>query len=200
MQAGAEGVVRDEDVERALVIGGAVAVAVVGVAAVATGFGAVDRGVPFGGMGGGMMFAADGDGGSGEGRQGCGGSGLMQDPQAREDMWALRDEHRGEMQAWWDTYGDDPQSADAQEALEKLREEHRGDMAKLFEKYGLTLPDDFGQGGRGGCGLGGGAGAGGCGGPGAGSGGFGGARTRWVRPSQGEGHDVRGQQSLSCST
>jgi hypothetical protein len=152
--------------QRALVVGSAVAVAVLAVATIAAGFGGGDRGFPFGGMDGGMMFAADGDAASGQGWRGCGGSGLMQDPEAREEMWALRDEHQKEMRAWWDTYGDDPQSAEAQDALTKLREEHRGDMAKLFEKYGLTPPDGFEQGGRGGCGLGGGSGAGGCGGPG----------------------------------
>lgn len=180
--------------ERALVIGGAVAVAVVGVAAVATGFGAVDRGVPFGGMGGGMMVAADGDGWSDQGWRGCGGSSLMQDPQAREEMWALREEHRDEMQAWWDKYGDDPQSSEAQEAFGKLREEHRADMLQLFEKYGVTPPDDFGEGGRGGFGLGGGAGSGGCGGPGgAGSGGCGGQGPGWdSSSSQGEGTTYEG--------
>ena len=163
--------------QRALVIGTAAAVAVLAVATVASGFGAFDRGTPFGGMGGGMMFAADGERTGGEGWRGCGGSGLMQDPQAREEMWALRDEHRDEMRAWWDKYGDDPQSAEAQGALGELREEHRADMLKLFEKYGLTPPDDVGQGGRGGCGLGGGPAAGGCGGTGAG--GCGGQGSGW---------------------
>jgi hypothetical protein len=160
--------------QRALVVGSVVAVAVFAVAAMAAAFGGSDRGVSFGPMDGGMMFAADGDEASGEGWRGCGGSGLMQDPQAREEMWALRDEHQEELRAWWDEYGDDPQGSEAQDALEKLREEHRGDMSDLFEKYGLTPPDAFEQGGRGGCGLGGPA-AGGCGGPG----GFGGQGPGW---------------------
>jgi hypothetical protein len=147
----------------ALLIGGLTAVAVFGVAAVAFG-GGFERGMPFGGQGGGMTVAADGDEAArAEGRD-CGGFGLLQDPEAREDMLALREEHRDEMAAWREKYGDDPQAAAAQEALQELREEHRADMLALFEKYGVTPPEGFGE--RGGCGIGG-AGAGpGCGGRG----------------------------------
>jgi hypothetical protein len=173
---------------RALVIGSAVAVAVLAVAAIAAAFGGLDRGPSFGRMDGGMMFAADGAGTRGEGSGGCGGSGLMQDPQAREEMWALRGEHQDEMRAWWDEYGDDPQSDEAQEALGKLREEHRADMLKLFDKYGVTPPDDFGQGGRGGPATGGcdGSGSGGCGGTGSGGCGGQGPGSGTI-PSPGEG-------------
>jgi hypothetical protein len=145
----------------ALLIGGLTAVAVFGVAAVAFG-GGYERGMPFGGQGGGMMVAADGDDATRDGGRGCGGFGLLDDPQAREDVLALREEHRDEMAAWWEKFGEDPQAAAAQEALEQLREEHRADMLALFDKYGVTPPEGFGE--RGGCGMGGGPGAG-CGGP-----------------------------------
>lgn len=156
----------------ALLIGGLAAVAVFGAAAVAFGGGA-ERMLPFAGNGGGMMFAADGDGPDDGDWRGCGGSGLMQDPQAREDMLALRDEHRAEMSAWWDEYGDDPTSDAAQKALDELRDEHHADMLELFEKYGVTPPEGFGEGDRGGCGVGGPAAGGGCAGRGSGGQGFG---------------------------
>jgi hypothetical protein len=147
----------------ALVIGGLTAVAVFGAAAVAFG-GGVERAVPLAGNGGGMMFAAE-DGDSAEsGWRGCGGSGLMQDPQAREDMLALREEHRAEMSAWYEKYGEDPTSDAAQKALDELRDEHHADMLGLFEQYGVTPPEGFGEGERGGCGLGAGPASGGCGG------------------------------------
>ena len=103
----------------------------------------------------------------------CGGVGaeLMSDPAFREDMQTLRDEHREDMQAWWDKYGADTSTDAAQKALEELRTEHWNEMRALFKKYGVELPDDppagrgpFGD-GRGGCG-----GAGGCGGLGDGQG------------------------------
>jgi len=92
---------------------------------------------------------------------------LMNNPQAVKDMQALRAEHQKEMQAWWDRYGNAPNSAGARAALKALRTEHWNDMRELFKKYGITVPSNAGPGGgfgmmgggNGGCG-------GGCGGTG----------------------------------
>jgi hypothetical protein len=91
---------------------------------------------------------------------------LMSDPDALKAMQALRGEHRQEMQAWWQKYGDDPSSAAAQKALRELRQEHWNDMQQLFKKFGITVPEgasrgEYGPGMMGGGGVG---GAGGCGG------------------------------------
>jgi len=136
----------------AVLIGGLSVVAVLGAAALAFGADGPRHWAPFGGMSGGMMFAADGDDQAGQGGQGCGGSGLMQDSEARNEMWALRDEHRGEMRQWWETYGDDPSSVAAEKALQELKAEHAADMRALFEKYGVEPPPGLGQGGPGACG------------------------------------------------
>jgi len=161
----------------ALLIGGLTAAAVFAAGTIAFGAAGVERGMPFGGQGGGMMLARDGAGTSEQARRGCDGSGLMQDPQAREDMWELRNEHRGEIRDWWDRYGDDPSSAAAQKALEELRTEHADDMRALFEKYGVEPPAGLGEGGRGGCGGPGvGSAQGGVGGQGCGSQGLGGGQ------------------------
>jgi hypothetical protein len=101
---------------------------------------------------------------------------LMTNPQAVKDMQALRAEHQKDMQAWWDKYGSDPNSAEAQAAMKALRTEHWNDMKALFAKYGVALPANAGPGtcggggngmmGGGGCG--GAAGGAGCAGPGTG--------------------------------
>jgi len=142
----------------ALLIGGLSAVAVFAAAAIAFGAGGADRGVPFGG---GMMAAADGPDGRDDAWRGCGGAGQLEDPQARADTQALRTEHREDMRAWWDKYGENPSSDAAQKALDELRAEHADDMRALFEKYGIEPPAGLGEGGRGGSGFG-----GACGGPG----------------------------------
>ena len=101
---------------------------------------------------------------------------LFKNPQAVEDMQALRAEHQQEMQAWWSKYGSDPTSAEAVAALKELRTEHWNDMKALFDKYGVKLPANAGPGIMGGFGMmggGGGCGGGGCGQGGAGCGGFG---------------------------
>jgi hypothetical protein len=109
----------------------------------------------------------------------CGGPGgaLLTDPEAREDLAALRGEHRADMRAWWEKYGDDSRSEQAQKALEELRAEHRAQLLELFERYGVTPPPGLSGDGAGPCGgFGGGWGAGagsepsagrGCGGAGA---------------------------------
>jgi hypothetical protein len=94
---------------------------------------------------------------------------LFKNPQAVQDMQALRAEHQKEMQEWSTTYGNDPTSADAQAALKALRTEHWNDMKALFEKYGVKLPANAGP-GNGGYGM---MGGGGCGGAGCGAGGVG---------------------------
>jgi len=99
---------------------------------------------------------------------------LFKDPQAVEDMQALRARHQQDMQAWWDKYGDTPTSTDAVAALKALRTSHWNDMKALFEKYGVKLPANAGPGNLGGFGMmGGGCGGGGCGPGGGGCGGFG---------------------------
>jgi len=94
---------------------------------------------------------------------------LMTNPQAVKDMQALRAEHQKDMQAWWDKYGSDPNSAAAQAAMQALRTEHWNDMKALFEKYGVAVPATAGPGtcGNGGNGM---MGGGGCGGAGGGAG------------------------------
>jgi hypothetical protein len=150
----------------ALLIGGLAAAAVFAAATIAFGADGPGRGMPLGGT----MMAVAGDNDAGEGGlRGCGGFGLLQDPQAREDMQTLREEHRDEMRAWLDTYGEDRSSDAAQKALDELRTEHADDMRALFEKYGVEPPAGLGEGGRGGSGFGGacgGSGGQGCGGQG----------------------------------
>jgi len=117
------------------------------------------------------------------GRAACGK--LMSNPKAVAAMQALRDEHRQEMQAWYEQYGADPTSDAAKAALAKLRQEHWNDMKSLFKEFGIKVPKGAGPGacggqggmmgggmmGNGGNGPCGGAGGGaGCAGPGSGSG------------------------------
>ena len=110
------------------------------------------------------------------GRAACGQ--LMSNPKAVAAMQALRDEHRQEMQAWYDKYGADPTSVDARAALKTLRQAQWNDMRALFAQFGVKVPTGAGPGvcgGRGGM-MGGGngpcgsAGGGGCAGPGSGAG------------------------------
>jgi hypothetical protein len=116
------------------------------------------------------------------GRAACGQ--LMSNPKAVAAMQALRDEHRQEMQAWYDKFGSDPNTGDAQTALKTLRQEHWNDMKALFKEFGVAVPKGAGPGicgdqggmmgggmmGNGGSGpCGGGSGAG-CAGPGSGTG------------------------------
>ena len=112
------------------------------------------------------------------GRAACGQ--LMSNPKAVAAMQALRDEHRKDMQAWYDQYGADPNSAAAQTALTTLRQEHWNDMKALFKEFGITVPKGAGpgvcsgqgrmmrNGSNGPCG-GGSAGGSGCAGPGSGN-------------------------------
>ncbi|HET6476567.1 MAG TPA: hypothetical protein VFH93_10885 [Thermoleophilia bacterium] len=62
---------------------------------------------------------------------------LMNDPAAWKDMQAQRAEHQAAMQAWFDKYGVDSNSAAAQAALDQLRAEHWNDMGELLKKYGV---------------------------------------------------------------
>jgi hypothetical protein len=100
---------------------------------------------------------------------------LLRNPQAAQDMQALRAEHQQEMQDWWTRYGADPTSAEAQAALKALRTEHWNDMKALFDKYGIKLPANAGPGslGFGMMGAGGGCGGAGCGQGGVGCGSIG---------------------------
>ena len=74
---------------------------------------------------------------------------LMQDPDFRDDLWALKDEATTAVRTWWDKYGDDPTSDDARAALGKLRDEQRAKLEALLDKYGVDV-DDLGMMGRGG--------------------------------------------------
>ena len=69
---------------------------------------------------------------------------LMQDPEFRDDLWALKDEAATAVRTWWDKYGDDPTSAKAREALGELRDEQRAKFEALLEKYGVSA-DDLGR-------------------------------------------------------
>ncbi len=54
-----------------------------------------------------------------------------------QGMNSLHAEHVGDMQAWFDRFGADPDSAAAQAALDKLRAEHWNDMRQLSKQYGV---------------------------------------------------------------
>jgi len=69
---------------------------------------------------------------------------LMQDPEFRADLWALKDQAEKAVRAWWDKYSDDPTSAKAREALATLRDEQRAKFEALLEKYGVSA-DDLGR-------------------------------------------------------
>lgn len=64
---------------------------------------------------------------------------VMRDPELREELWALRDRQQHALRAWWEEYGDDPSSAEARRALQKVREEQRAALEELGEKYGVDL-------------------------------------------------------------
>jgi hypothetical protein len=78
------------------------------------------------------------------GRAACGQ--LMSNPKAVAAMQALRDEHRQEMQAWYDKFGNDPNTVDAQSALKTLRQQHWNDMKALFKEFGVAVPKGVGPG------------------------------------------------------
>jgi hypothetical protein len=87
------------------------------------------------GQGGGMMGP-----GGGEGLRGLD-SQLTEDQ--RQQLQDLMEEHRADMQAWSDKYGENPDSAAAQEAFQGLRTEHRQKMNELLDELGIE------RGGRG---------------------------------------------------
>jgi len=62
---------------------------------------------------------------------------LMSDEDFRADANGLRDEQQTAMDAWWDKYGDDPDSDAAREGREELREKQRTAMNELLQKYGV---------------------------------------------------------------
>jgi hypothetical protein len=69
---------------------------------------------------------------------------LMQDPEFRDELWALKDGAATAVKTWWDKYGDDPTSAEARKALGELRDEQRAKFEALLEKYGVSA-DDLGR-------------------------------------------------------
>jgi hypothetical protein len=99
---------------------------------------------------------SDGDqAGRGQNGEGWGGRGMMgrdggmmgpgtggqQGPQLtqeqRQQILDLMNEHRADMQAWSQKYGDNPQSDAAQKALQELRTEHAQEIQKLLDKLGI---------------------------------------------------------------
>jgi hypothetical protein len=159
---------------------GAVAAAVIGVGAMALAAGrTADSGAATGAaavMNNAFAAAGQADGERGWEGRGCGGAGgqtaeLMGNDEFRADLFALRQEHLGDVKTLWDKYGDDPTSDAAREAMQELRERHRSDMQALFEKYGVEWDGLQGRGAGRGAGCGGFMGGGGFGG-----GGFGGGR------------------------
>ena len=62
---------------------------------------------------------------------------LMSDDAFRADLNALRDTQQEASDAWWDKYGEDPESDEAREARQTLREQQRTEMSALLEKYGV---------------------------------------------------------------
>ena len=130
-----------------------------------------------------VAYGATKSQGSARGQAACGQ--LMSNPKAVAAMQALRDEHRQDMQTWYDKYGQTPDSKEAQAALKALRAEHWNEMKALFKQFGITVPKGTGPGacgtqggmmgggqggmmggGNGSCG---GAGGAGCAGPSAGT-------------------------------
>jgi hypothetical protein len=65
----------------------------------------------------------------------------IEDPELAKVVQTLREQHRAEMRAWWDHYGDDRRSDEARQALDTLRAHHREEVRAAFEKYGVELPD-----------------------------------------------------------
>ncbi len=63
--------------------------------------------------------------------------GLMTNEAFRDDAAALREEYEAAKDAWWDKYGDDPESEAARDALEQLHDDQRAAMTALLEKYGV---------------------------------------------------------------
>jgi hypothetical protein len=75
---------------------------------------------------------------------------VLEDPEARAEVEALRERHRAEMREWWEKYGDAPRGEAAQEELRGLREQHREELRAMLAGYGVDLPAGlrFGEGGR----------------------------------------------------
>jgi hypothetical protein len=65
---------------------------------------------------------------------------LMQDPDFREDLWALQERQQTALRAWWDENGDDPSADEARDTLDELREAHYEAMQELMGKYGVEWP------------------------------------------------------------
>ena len=62
---------------------------------------------------------------------------LMTNEDFRQDAAKLRDDSQEKMEAWWETYGEDPRGDEARTALEQLRDEQHQAMSALLEKYGV---------------------------------------------------------------
>ncbi len=79
---------------------------------------------------------------------------LSNNPQALEEMQALRTEKQEAWQAWSEKYGTERGSAEAQAEKQQLREQYQSDMTALHEKYGVEVPEGAGPGSRSGAGNG----------------------------------------------
>jgi hypothetical protein len=62
---------------------------------------------------------------------------LMTSDEFRAELNTLRDGQQEAADAWWDEYGEDPESDEARKARETLREQQRSEMSTLLEKYGV---------------------------------------------------------------
>ena len=81
---------------------------------------------------------------------------LADNPQALEEMQALRTEKQEAWQAWFEKYGTGTErgSAEAQAEKQQLREQYQSDMTALHETYGVEVPEGAGPGSRSGAGNG----------------------------------------------
>jgi methanogenic corrinoid protein MtbC1 len=66
---------------------------------------------------------------------------LLANDEFRAELNTLRDAQQEAMDAWWDKYGEDPDSDEAREARETLREDAASAMQELAAKYGVELPE-----------------------------------------------------------
>jgi hypothetical protein len=69
---------------------------------------------------------------------------LMANDEFRAELNTLRDAQQEAMDAWWNEYGDAPESDEAREAREMLREDAATAMQELAAKYGVELPEGRG--------------------------------------------------------
>lgn len=67
---------------------------------------------------------------------------LMSDDGFRADLWQIRDAREAGMETWWDTYADDPTSAQARKALVKIHQKAREQLRDLLQDNGVDVPEN----------------------------------------------------------